>query len=171
MLSAMTHSSPRGWARVIEESVGERANWSPAELGDALRHQLDAQWDMASMSGADSRDVTGHGSRSSIQRFQSMGELLTAADPPVQLLEKAKEFAKANYAHPESLLPPEVSLVLYFASIAVAEVHCRTRISRLDAVALRTGFEWALGLSWLDHRLRVLIGGAIRDLEKPGING
>jgi hypothetical protein len=87
---------------------------------------------------------------------------------PLALLEETKSFAKLNYGHPESSLPPEVSLVLYFAAIASAEANCRARISRLDDAALRAGYHWALGQTWLDPRLSDLFSRAQTRLSQPG---
>lgn len=155
---------------MIEESIGGGASWSAAELGAVLRDQLDAQWDMEWIAAANSGPKR-HVSHGSVESFRSMANLFSAPHPPVLLLKQAKEFAKANYAHPESFVPPEVSLVLYFAAIAAAEVRCRKRISRLDAKALRSGFEWALGRSWLDNRLKELISRAKASLDQPGADG
>ena len=89
--------------------------------------------------------------------FTSLGNLLTFPNPPVELLEITKDFAKACRQNPHSPMPQEIASVLYFASIAAALVRCGCRITGLSNEILAEGFSWALAQPWLDAPTRVLI--------------
>jgi hypothetical protein len=153
--------SSGGWARVIEESLEAENQLSDSELGEVLRQQLEAPLEISPAGpSADHRVAPAH----SASPFRNLAEVLSSAAPSLEVLSQAKDFAKANYGRTDSLLPSEVSLVLYFASIVAAEVHLGKRISQLDQAALRNGCQWALGQLWLDVRLRPLFEEAMARL-------
>jgi hypothetical protein len=149
LLKAVIHSAARNWAKVLDEAADERPDWTPEELGSILRHQFDASLEF---------DSSG--------RIRSLAELFSTPNPPLELLRQVKEFAKRNYAQAESLLPREVSLMLYFASLATALLRCRARISQLSDSELRAGFEWAVAQPWGDERLTLLFREGISALQQ-----
>jgi hypothetical protein len=144
VLKAIIHSAAHNWAKVIDGAADERPDWTPGERRSILRHQLDAELEIDSSGG-----------------IRSLAELFSVPSPPLDLVRQTKDFAKRNYGQPESLLPQEVSLMLYFAGLATALVRCRERISQLGDDELRKGFEWALAQPWGDERLRPLFREAI----------
>lgn len=89
--------------------------------------------------------------------LRSLEDLFFHPNPPVELLELAKQFAKACHEHPESPLPPDVATALYLTSIVVALVRCGRRITTLDDASLRSGIEWLISRNWIDDRLRELL--------------
>jgi len=96
----------------------------------------------------------------------SLGNLLAYPNPPVELLEITKDFAKACRQNPNSPMPREIASVLYFASIAAALVRCRRRITGLADDALSEGFRWALSQSWLDAPTRALTEEGLKLLTR-----
>ena len=89
--------------------------------------------------------------------FTSLGNLLAFPNPPVELLEITKEFAKTCRQNPHSPMPQEIASVLYFTSIAAALVRCNRRITGLSDEVLAEGFSWTLAQPWLDAPTRSLI--------------
>ena len=98
--------------------------------------------------------------------LKSLGELLQHPHPPAALLILTKEYARANLQHPDSALPREVALVLYFACIAAAMLKCGRRITELEGEALRKGLDWAAGRAWLTDGVRSLLHGALASTER-----
>ncbi|MCX8155313.1 MAG: hypothetical protein N3J91_02470 [Verrucomicrobiae bacterium] len=87
---------------------------------------------------------------------QTFGFWLHHAHPPVELLRSIKQFAKASHGNPLSGLPPKVSLVLYYLSLAVALVRCKTRITSLSNEELKVGFDQLANASWVDPASRAI---------------
>jgi len=98
----------------------------------------------------------------------TFGDLLHHPQPPLEMLQRVKRFAKACKVKAEGPLPPEVATVLYFASIVVALLRCEARISELDNKAIRTGTEWALAQTWLDQPTRSIFEEAAAKWEPTG---
>jgi hypothetical protein len=97
----------------------------------------------------------------------TFGELLHHPDPPLELLEGVRRFAKAQRDQVGSALPEEVAAVLYYAAIVAARLRCRQRLSHLDDDALAAGLRWALGQPWLDDPTRTLLRVGL-DAVAPG---
>ena len=71
--------------------------------------------------------------------LKSFADLFHHPAPVIELLELAKDFAKANMDHPESGLPGEIAATLYYTSIAAALVRLDARISQLADADLQRG--------------------------------
>jgi hypothetical protein len=91
----------------------------------------------------------------------TFGELLTAQNPRLDLLDRVRRFAKACKIHPDGPLPAEVGTVLYLASILKALVACGERISALGDAELSGGVHWALQQAW--------VSGPVRQLLEAGV--
>jgi DNA-directed RNA polymerase specialized sigma24 family protein len=96
----------------------------------------------------------------------SFGDLLRCPNPPIDLLERVKDFAKENRVDPESPLPPAVATVLYYACIAAALHRCGQRISSHDDDTLRRGFGWC-DRPWVNDEIRSLFRDGLESLEGP----
>ena len=83
-------------------------------------------------------------------------DLLEHPNPPVDLLELTKRFAKRCREDRDGLLPEEVAGVLYLWSIVAAKVRCGRRISSMDDASLERNIDWALRHPWLDPSARDL---------------
>jgi hypothetical protein len=136
-----------------------------SELDRMLAHQLAAplQLDMELASGALSQKLDAYrASGGSVPaRF---GDLLFAQNPPVELLDLVKQFAKANKAHPSAALR-KIATVVYYASIVAAWLRCGRRISALDDHALAGGCRWVLEQSWIDPKTAALFGQGTKLLQ------
>jgi hypothetical protein len=131
--------------------------WRPDELAAIFRHQMAAPvlFDLGGLSGARVRQLKDLSEAKGLL-LKSFEDLFCHPAPPLELLKLTKDFAKLNRDHPESVLPPEIAAVMYYASIAAALVRCGVRITRLGDHALREGFTWAASQVWIDDTARDL---------------
>jgi len=137
----------------------------PHELAAMWRHQLgapltfdlkDVEPDPTSLA-----QMTHAGER----ELETFGQLLDDPQPPVELLQIVKEFAKSQSAGGEPLLPKPIGSALYYAAIATARLRCGgQRISALDDAELRRGVEWAVQQAWLDEGTRQLFAQALESI-------
>lgn len=140
--------------------------WHADELAAMFRHQLSAPV-LMDLGSFDARTAAQLKILSAAQGLllSSFADLFSHAQPPVQLLELVKEFAKANIDHPESGLPREIATVLYYASIAAALVRLDKRISQLPDPDLLRGLRWTTEQAWLDEKTKALLAAAIGKLS------
>jgi hypothetical protein len=140
--------------------------WRDEELGAILRHQLTApmQVDLINLERGLAVKVRNLAEAQGLT-LKSFGDLLAHPNPPVELLQITKDFAKACRLSPHSSLPREIASVLYFASIAAALVRCRRRITGLPNDALADGLNWVLARPWLDAPTRNLIEESLQLLK------
>lgn len=157
---------PGRLAQLFDPGLALADCWDASELAAVLRHQLRAPvvFDLGTL---------GETAQARLQKvFEtrrkpglSFGELLHAPKPSVRLLKLTKQFAKAHRAHPESPLPVEVAAVLYFATILVARLRRRRRISDLHDADLRRGLRWTIRQPWVDEETRNLCQEGLRYLD------
>ncbi len=164
-------SSPQRLARLIEITETNKAEWQPEDLEAIFRHQLMSPLEVPSSESSTSSvdSVTIHAREKN--RPKTFFDLFHHPSPPIQLLEGAKNFAKANWEHPESFLPHDVALALYYTSIATALVRFRKRITRLADTQLKAGFTWALDQAWVSESTRILFEEGLRILDEPALAG
>jgi len=150
-------TGPAQLAKLLEASRSDRHAWTPSELEAMLVHQMSAgiEVDLGSLPPEVSAMLGGSsaGTGATIRTFR---DLFTHSQPPVELLQLTKQFAKAMVYSPDSPIPAEIGQVLYLAAIVAAQVRCGQRITELDAAALREGIAWVLAQDWLDPALRGL---------------
>src|SRR5206468_3470867 len=112
--------------------------------------------------GAEHRDFT----ETSGVEVATFRELYESPDPPLKLLELTKLFAKANQDVPESPIPRQIAVVLYYLSIAAALTRCGKRITSLSDAALEKGFKWALRQQWVVGRPAEMLPSALRAIQR-----
>jgi hypothetical protein len=143
----LTHSDPKSLAELLRVGGGADPLWRPEELAAVLRHQLAAPVEF------DPPDPATAKRKPAVANFL---ELFEHPHPPLELLLRTKDFAKANRGRLEGLLPQEVATVLYYASIVVARLRLGERLSDLDDQTVRKGIDWALAQPWVDGPVRRL---------------
>ncbi len=143
--------------------------WQPEELGDILRHQLNAPlaFDLTTREPR-TQTVLDAVHATVAQPPRKFGDLFHHPHPPLDLLKLAKDFAKAHRNSPNSPLPHEIATVLYFASILVALSRHRQRITTLDNPSIRQGIEWVLNQTWVDDATRALFREGVKQLGDDG---
>ena len=130
------------------------------ELGAILEHQLATPLEIDLGEIAKSQDVHQGAPR-------TLGELLISSSrPPLELLERAKAFAKFCKSTPDGPLPVPIATVLYFALIAKAAIADDRRISALSDLELADGFRWSLQQPWVTHGLRELLEKGLVNLAR-----
>jgi hypothetical protein len=144
-------------ARMIDLGQEARELWEPGELGTILEHQLAAPLEFKSVGVDQARLREIRAECQAPDEIETFGDLLFHPQPPVALLDLAKQFAKAGCGHPESPLPDEVAAVLYVACIVVAQTKCGRRITRLGDEGIQYGLDRALRQTWLDESIRNLL--------------
>ncbi len=155
----LSKSSPQSLAGMMDLGEPSHEPWGPEELAAILSHQLSApvEFDFTYL-GAEASQCARTLSPAKGPPVRSFNDLLHHTDPPVELLEWTKQFAKDCRKRPDGPLPDEIATVLYYLSIVAAMTKCRRRISRLDDSSLRYALEWALDQPWLDEPSRELFG-------------
>ena len=178
-LSLRTNTSPerlsRIWPQVggdfevkIDDPSGPETQrawgvWLDDELGEVLRHQLNAPIDFLT-----ENDTAAPPSHSVVDPLQglgespTLGELLADEAPNLQLLQRVRRFAKPAMTKRQGDLPREVAGVVYFAAIVAALLKCKTRIARLSDQQVRDGAQWALHQPWLPDTLIELFRAGLR---------
>jgi hypothetical protein len=146
--------------------------WRPDELAAMFRHQMSAPV-LMDLGSFDPRTASQLKALTAAQGLllSSFADLFNHSNPPIQLLQLVKDFAKANLDHPESGLPREIVTALYYASIAAALVRLDTRISKLSDADLQLGMRLTREQPWLDERTKSLLTEALKrisgDKEAP----
>jgi hypothetical protein len=146
--------------------------WRPDELAAMFRHQMSAPV-LMDLGSFDPRTANQLKALTAAQGLllSSFAELFNHSNPPIQLLQLVKDFAKGNLDHPESGLPREIATALYYTSIAAALVRLDKRISKLSNADLRRGLRLTQEQPWLDDRTKSLLSEALNripgDQEAP----
>lgn len=161
-------SDPASLARLLEVSNGNDVLWRPEELAAILRHQLAApiEYDLSRMDRHAAQRLKVSADAKGLL-LKSFADLFAHPDPPIELLEMTKQFAKANRNDPDRALPVEISTLLYYACIAAALVRCGKRITGLDDATLSKGFQWGRGQPWVDEATAGLFKKALEAFERP----
>jgi len=151
-------SDPELLAKMMDLTPGSERVWHPEELGAVLEHQLRAPlgFDLGNVD-QNTRSKLGSLAESEGLLLKSHADLLFHPHPPVELLRMTKDFAKALSIHPGGPLPREVALVIYYASVVVALLRCRARISQQPDALLRDGLSSLVDQTWIGDPLRSLL--------------
>jgi hypothetical protein len=145
-------AQPGSLAEFFGVDVSGESLWSDGDLEAILEHQLRTRLDQDLKQGT---DIPATDDSPAIETF---ADLFAHNQPPLELLDATREFAKGCRVDGQSRVPAEIATVLYFASIVAARVKLDTRISSLDDNTLAYGLDWALDQAWLAETLRRLLG-------------
>jgi DNA-directed RNA polymerase specialized sigma24 family protein len=91
------------------------------------------------------------------QAGQTILSLLEDANPPSDLLERIKDFAKDLRGAAQHDTTAEAATALYYLSIAVGLLKAKRLITDQDRSALERGFNWARGRHWVDARSKATL--------------
>ena len=143
------------------------ATWSKSDLHAILRHQLEAdvEFDLTHFGGVARATLTSVATHQDSAEHQTFGQLLAAPDPPLEMLELVRRFAKRSRVQRSGDLPDEVATVLYYAAIAAARLRHGTSLSKLDDETLWDGLAWGLEQDWLTAPLRDLFSETLKAIR------
>ncbi len=163
--TGMTVNRPAALSQVMDLGTDPGVSWSPHELAAVLDHQLSASLasDLKTLPGLAAQDVVTL-VQSHDPAVQTFRDLITHPDPSVELLNHVKVFAKDSRDHPDRPLPRQVASIIYYASIAAAQLHGDRRITDLDYQQLEVGLRWAIDQPWINPMLRSLFQRMQRSL-------
>jgi hypothetical protein len=139
--------------------------WRADELAALFRHQMSAPI-LMDLGSFDPRTANQLKTLAVAQGLllSSFADLFNHPAPPLPLLQLVKDFAKANMDHPESGLPAEIAVTLYYLSIAAALVRLDQRITQLPDADLRRGLELTAKQAWLDDKTKALLADAMKKI-------
>lgn len=149
-------TKPEGLARILDVDATDL--WSPEEMQAMWHHQLSApiDIDLAAVTSVRATILRNSPQFASFQG-KTFGDLFAHLEPPIELLELAKEFAKQTLKDSEETQLKEVASALYYASYAAGVVHYQKIIGSMKEDELRPGFNWALKQNWLDDQTKKVI--------------
>ncbi|NJL31221.1 MAG: hypothetical protein HC898_06080 [Phycisphaerales bacterium] len=99
--------------------------------------------------------------------LSTYGQLLVCGQPPVMLLDLARQRFKAQARQDGSLLPVEVARLLYYVVVAAGVMRIGRWFSQLSDTELRSAVLWALDRPWLqDELLRQVLQEAQAHLDR-----
>lgn len=155
----LSQIDPVSLADLMDCRGDQEEAWSADDLEAILEHQLaaDVQFDLERSDEAVGLDVPGMLRSTTEPSIRSFRDLFEHPEPPTELLDLTRRFAKACRSRGDSPLPAEIATILYLASIAVAMIKRNDRLTSLADEALCNGFDWALGQAWLDESTRQLL--------------
>lgn len=154
-----SHVDPVSLADLMDCRSDRQEMWSAAELAAILEHQLaaDVQFDLERFDEAVGVDLPKMLCSVDGPPIQSFRDLFEHPQPPIELLDLTRRFAKACRSRGDSPLPAEIATVLYLGSIAAAMTKHEHRLTSLCDEALCSGFDWALDQDWMDESTRHLL--------------
>ena len=145
-----------GAARLMAMAMDHDPSWPEKELGAMLAHQWSSELtvDLRGLTGV-SVGMVEQLAQAADPPIRTFADLLWHEQPPVQLLNWVKEFAKQAAGHPSRPLPLALSKALYSLTILVAKRQGH-HISSQSNTAIFRGGAWLLGQAWLDQATREL---------------
>jgi hypothetical protein len=88
---------------------------------------------------------------------QSIQDVLVHPKPPLSLVEKVKDYARATQLAEDSQHTPQVMLVIYYACIAVGLIRYGKRIAKMSDDEMLASFRWAGQQPWIEPRVAALL--------------
>ena len=186
----LSHGDPTHLASLFDLEAEKTRRWGDGDLAAILRHQLRTALGPGLGRPDRRRADRGHADRGRADRrldpsdqpatpdparpqegdrrhdAQTFGDLFQHPDPPLDLLRRVKEFAKAADADSGAPLPTPVATVLYYGAIVAALLRHGARISALGDEDLRYGVSWSINQPWLDDGTRSLFHQALEVLGR-----
>ncbi len=148
------------WAALFDLEDGQESPWHEEELASILAHQLKAplHFELQGLPSGTRRLLRAAGEIGGTEaRLNTYGDLFRHPEPPLILLILVKRFAKAHQIHPSGVIPPQVTAVLYYGCIALADVRWNRLISSLANDQLIQGLRAVLSYDWVPNELKAVL--------------
>jgi hypothetical protein len=165
----VNETNPGHLAQLLTMAPDESVGWRADDLGAILRHQLSVpvEFELPRDGGPGGDRLPATTMPLGVRAIftTTFADLLRHPDPPLAMLRRVKDFAKACRDEPRGPLPREVAMVLYLASIFAALTRRGVAITKLGSDELRKAAEWGLAQQWLDDSTRSLFKEALSRLN------
>ncbi len=157
------HAGADTLAQVMRLGQSHHVEWAPDDLAQMLEHLLssDLALELTSLDQV-SAEMISQVASSGDRPLQTIRDVLTDPNPPHQLLNWLKQYARTKSARHSGPLPTPVASVLYFASIVSARLRCQTTLTTFDDATVIEAIRWALDQSWLEPTLTSLFQDGLR---------
>ena len=165
----VNQARPQTLVTLLSLGAPDQSPWGADELEVVLRARLAAPLldDAAPAVIGTRRPELESAMASAAPPVETLADLMHHAAPPMPLIQFLKDAARAARQDPDAATPVDVSVLLYFAAIAVALLRHGTRITSLPDAALREGLAWAGRRPWADRRTRSMFEEAVRAVGAP----
>ena len=161
-----------GLGDLLALGLGAGEHWTADELQAALMEHISTplQFELGALGGAEAGIVRARAEAHGLV-LRSLLELFQHPHPPLELLIMAKDFFKANSAHPQPGLPADVARTLYYLAIGIAWLRHQKRISSLSDAQVTAALDWVVQQSWVEEVIRALAAEVARKLKAKLQNG
>lgn len=138
-----------------------------ASYGDLLASALSPEIEWSEQ---DLRDILDHVLATSLTHLlvdvpvvpaETVGDYFSNPDASMDTLMRLKSFAKSCRSDLEGQLPKPIATVLYFASLAAAQVRHGRAETTLESEGLCEGYRWMTSCGWVSADLKTLASQAI----------
>jgi hypothetical protein len=167
----VNETDPGHLAQLLAMAPDESAGWRAGELAAILRHQLSVpvEFELPRDAGPAGDGQAPAAMPAGVRAIftTTFADLLRHPLPPLAMLRRVKDFAKACREDPRGPLPREVAMVLYLASILSALTRHGAAMTKLRPDELRKATEWGLAQQWLDDATRSLFEDGLSQLDRP----
>ncbi len=149
--AAVFRSSPEQLLKIMNLGEELPGAWKERDRPQMLRHIRTAPLEV------ELRAKIGDGDLGSSIGIKTFGDLFEHSQPPLELLQLAKDFFKEKAGAGANRRPEqEVAYLLYLLTIVTARVRLAVSITQLSDQELLPGVDWALNQSWLEESARTL---------------
>lgn len=163
-------ADPATLAGLMDVAAEQGDPWRPEELGAILQHQLDSsvEFELGMFEPALGPAVVGLLQAAAAPPIRTFRELFCHHQPPKELLNHTRQFAKSCRQAGSYNLPPEIATIMYVTSITVARLRLGERLTSLDDAGLSHSLRWALAQPWLDGEVRRLLAEGLGIVGSAG---
>jgi hypothetical protein len=159
--AAVFKSGPAQLLKIMNLDKELPGAWKEPDRPQMLRHTMTAALE------AELKTKVGDGNLGPSAGIKTFQELFQHPQPPLKLLQLAKDFFKAKAGAGANRRPDqEVAYLLYLLTIVTARVRLGVSVSSLTDLELLPGLDWALAQTWLDRGSHQLFSEARRLSER-----
>lgn len=139
-----------GWAQLLKDESDTQENWSEAELGAMLDHQLAAALE-PELWVAEATPMVTPATNPAACTFRDaiFGQIAS-----LESLRRINDYAWEQMSRAEAILPEEIARVLYYGSAMAARRFSGECGCLLSQARLKAGVNWVLAQEWIDPAIR-----------------
>lgn len=158
-LAELSDTHPQLLGQILGSVSTDPWTWSTEDLGTILKHLL--QRPVLSLVGIHPSEA-GFGNEASELLLK---EAILSPTTDIDVLRAIKRFARRNANQKSGSFPSEIASVIYFASLASAQVNRRSQITKSNKDVLVHGFAVMNDLEWVPDEVQTLYRSALSVLQ------